>query len=145
MPELIQDHQWEPGARPRVLVEAVEWGTREHAAAALRDHGYDTVTCPGPEGAGQRCRLAAGDGCSAAEGVDVVVHALRPWDPRNVEALRALRRRLPDLRVVVEVAAPDVARQKLDLEGCVVLEAPASAAGLVAAVGRALGADPDGG
>lgn len=145
MPELIQDHEWEPGARPRVLVEAVEWGTREHAAAVLRNHGYDTVTCPGPEGAGQRCRLAAGEGCSAAEGVDVVVHALRPWDPRNVEALRALRRRLPGLRVVVEVAAPDVARQNLDLEGCVVLEAPASAAGLVAAVDRALGAQPEGG
>ena len=75
MPELIQYHQWQPGERPRVLVEAVEWGTREHAAAVLREHGYDAVTCPGPEGAGQRCRLAAGEGCSAVEGVDVYEHA----------------------------------------------------------------------
>lgn len=142
MPELIQDHEWEPGAGPRVLVEALEWGRREHAAAVLREHGYETVTCPGPEGAGQRCRLAAGEGCSAAEGVDVVVHALRPWDPRNVEALRALRRRLPDLGVVVEVSAPEAARQRVDLEGCVVLAAPASPAELLEAVARAVGHEP---
>lgn len=138
MPELIQDHEWGPGARPRVLVEAVEWGTREHAAAVLRERGYDAVTCPGPEGAGQRCRLAAGEGCSAVEGVDVVVHSLRPWDPRNIEALRALRRRVPPGRVIVEVAAPEAARRKVDLEGCVVLEAPASATQLLEAVARAL-------
>jgi hypothetical protein len=144
VPELIQDHEWGPGPRPRVVVEAVEWGAREHAAAVLREHGYEAVTCPGPEGAGQRCRLATGEGCSAVEGADVVVHSLRPWDPRNVEALRALRRRMPAHHVVVEVSGPDAARRKVDLEGCVVLEAPASAAELLDAVARAIGHEPEG-
>lgn len=143
MPELIQGHEWAGGSRTRVLVEATEWRHREQVSTILREEGYETVTCPGPEGAGQRCRLAAGEGCRAAEEVHVVVHALRPWDPRNVEALRALRSRLPMLPVVVEASGPEVQRRGVELEGCVVVDAPASRRALLDAVARALGrSDP---
>lgn len=144
MPELIQGHEWVQGPRTRVLIEATEWYHRERVASVLRAEGYDTVACPGPEGAGQRCRLAAGEGCVAAEQADVVVHALGPWDRRNVEALRALRSRLPDLPIVVE--ARGARRDRTELEGCVVVEAPASGPALLDAVSRALagggGKDP---
>ena len=139
MPDLIHGHEWGEASRPRVLVEAAEWGAREHLSSVLRQEGYETVTCPGPEGAGQRCHLAAGDGCTAAEHADVVVHALRPSDLRNVEALRALRQRLPEVPVVVEASPPDVRRRAAELEGCVVVPAPASPDALLDAVSRALG------
>lgn len=139
MPEFIHRHEWAEGSRTRVLVEAAEWRAREQLTTVLREPGYDTLSCPGPEGAGQRCPLAAGDGCRAAEEVDVVVHALHPSDLRNVEALRALRHRLPEVPVVVEASAPDAERRSVELEGCVVVEAPASPAALLEAVSRALG------
>lgn len=138
MPELIRDHKWSTKSQPRVLIEAVEWGTREHIAAVLRDEGYETVGCPGPEGSGERCSLAAGHGCGAAEEADVVVHALRSWDLRNVEALRALRRRLPATPVVVEASSAEVVQREDELAGCIVISAPYSTPDLVAAVALAL-------
>jgi CheY-like chemotaxis protein len=137
MPDLIRDHVWASDEHPRVLIEATEWGTRAQIASILRDEGYETVACPGPEGSGQRCSLAAGHGCGAAEEVDVVVHALRSWDPRNLEALRALRQRLPTTPVVVEVPPAERARREIELAGCVVLDAPFTPASLVAAVAHA--------
>lgn len=138
MPELIRDHTWSTRSHPKVLIEAAEWRTREHIAAILRDEGYETAACPGPEGSGQRCSLAAGHGCGVAEEVDVVVHALRSWDLRNVEALRALRRRLPATPVVVEASAADADRRQDDLAGCIVISSPFTAPDLVAAVSLAL-------
>lgn len=138
MPELIRDHTWSTRSHPKVLIEAAEWRTREHIATILRDEGYETAACPGPEGSGQRCSLAAGHGCGVAEEVDVVVHALRSWDLRNVEALRALRRRLPATPVVVEASAADADRRQDDLAGCIVISSPFTAPDLVAAVSLAL-------
>lgn len=144
MPELIRDHTWRTVEHPRVLIEAAEWPKREQIAAVLRSEGYDTVACAGPEGSGHRCSLAAGDGCRAAHEADVVVHALGSYDLRNVEALRALRRRLPDTPVVVEVPAADAARRRNELTGYVVVEPSCSASELVAAVTQALeGPTPD--
>lgn len=145
MPDLIHGHVWTSDELPRVLIEATEWRAREQIASILRDEGYETVACPGPEGSGQRCTLAAGHGCSAAEEVDVVVHALRTWDPRNLEALRALRRRLPATPVVVEVPSVELERRSAELTGCIVIEAPYQPPDLVAAVARAIGGSPENG
>ncbi len=139
MPQLIEHHAWEPGPRPRVLVEAATWSVRQHLTTILERAGYDAASCPGPEGASQRCNLAAGEGCSAAEGCDVVVHALASWDPRNLEALRALRNRLPETPVVVETPAIVAARLPDELEGCVVVPPPLRAGALLDAVAEALG------
>lgn len=138
MPELIHGHEWARGPRTRVVVEATEWRRREQLSSALRAQGYDTVACPGPEGAGDRCALAAGQGCRAAEEADVVVHVLGAWDLRNAEVLRALRSRLPGPAIVVEVAAPDLERGRDELEGCVLVESPAGPTDVVEAVSVAL-------
>ena len=139
MPELIHEPDWASGSRGRVLVEATEWGVREMISTVLRREGFATVACPGPEGAGQRCSLAAGHGCQAAEQADVVVHALRSSDARNLEALRALRERLPDTPVVVEAPPMVAERRAADFAGCTVVDAPITAPALLDAVERALG------
>lgn len=144
MPDLIRDHTWRTIDHPRVLIEAAEWRKREQIAAVLRGEGYDTVACAGPEGSGHRCSLAAGDGCRAAQEADVVVHALGSYDLRNVEALHALRRRLPATPVVVEIPAAEAARRRDELTGYVVVEPSCSASELAAAVTQALeGPTPD--
>lgn len=143
MPDLVHDPRWAGGTRGRILVETAEWGDRELISTVLRRAGFATVACPGPAGAGQRCSLAAGNGCQAAVEADVVVHALRSCDARNLEALRALRQQLPDTPVIVE-ASEHVARQLADdYEGCIVLEAPLSAAAVVTAVEQVLPGDPE--
>lgn len=138
MPELVGSPEWPSGIRGRVLVEATEWGAREMISGILQREGYATVACPGPEGAGQRCSLAAGHGCGAAEAADVVVHALRSTDARNREALRALRQRLPDTPVVVEAPRLVAERLAADYERCIVIDAPLTAPSLLDAVDRAL-------
>jgi len=139
VPDLIQHPDWAPGEQPRVLVEASEWADRQVIEQMLRSQGYATVACPGPEGAGQRCSLAAGVGCRAAEEADVVVHALRPSDARNREALLALRQRLPGTPVVVEVPRAVAEERARDYEGCVVVHTPVTGPTLLAAVAEALG------
>lgn len=149
MPGLVGEQAWAGGGQTRVLVEATEWGDRELISTVLRRAGYATAGCPGPEGSGQRCTLAAGQGCGAAEQADVVVHALRRSDHRNLEALRALRQRLPGTPVVVEVPRSLVDRHPDDYDGCVVVDPPLTEAALLAAVAAALagggrgGAAPD--
>lgn len=138
MPGLVGEHAWAGGGQARVLVEATEWGDRELISTVLRRAGYTTACCPGPEGSGQRCTLAAGQGCGAAEQADVVVHALRRSDHRNLEALRALRQRLPGTPVVVEVPQSLVERHPDDYDGCVVVDPPLTEAALLAAITAAL-------
>ena len=138
MPELLEHHDWSGGSRGRVLVEAAEWGHRETIGAVLRNAGYATVGCAGPEGTGRRCTLASGAGCEASAEADVVVHALRTTDPRNLEVLRALRRLRPHTPVVVEASPAVVEARAEDLAGCVVIDAPCTPASLLEAVEAAL-------
>ena len=134
MPELIHDHVWQSEDQPRVLIEATEWATREQIASILPRRGLRHRRLSGARGVRATVTLAAGHGCGVAEEADVVVHALRSWDPRNLEALRALRRRLPATPVVVEVPAAERVRREQELIGCVVIEAPYTPPDLVAAV-----------
>ncbi len=108
----------------RVLIEAAEWHTRESLSSILSDHGFDTSTCPGPEGADGRCPLAAGDGCRAADEADVVVHALQAADVRNIEVLRSHRRCNPATPVIVEVPEPTVDRSPETYEGTIAVAPP---------------------
>jgi DNA-binding NtrC family response regulator len=138
MPDLLSHTEWEGGSRARVLVEAAEWPARSAIEQILRDAGYGTLSCPGPEGAGTRCALADDRGCHPAVEADVVVHALRAADPRNLEALRALRRVRPETPVIVE-APPAVAAQRAeDFAGCIVIDSPMTATALIDAVEEAL-------
>jgi len=138
MPELLVHGDWSGGQRARVLVEAAEWGARETITSVLQGAGYATLACAGPEGTGHRCTLATEVGCPASAQADVVVHALRTSDPRNLEALRALRRLRPDTPVVVEASPAVAAKRVEDFAGCVVIDAPSTPEDLLAAVDRAL-------
>lgn len=142
MPELIGEPGWQGGPRGRVLIEAAEWGRRASFSSFLRQHGFAAIACPGPEGCDERCSLAAGHGCAAAEQADVVVHALQSADLRNREALQALRHRLPGTPVVVEVPAPVVERRPDDYAGCIVVDTPMSNDELLEAVETALAGRP---
>lgn len=133
MVDFIGDPQWGDPARGRVLVEAAEWSERQALESTLRRAGYATACCPGPTGADGRCPLASGHDCVAAREADVVVHALRPSDQRNREALLALRRERTTA-VIVEVAEPVVRARPDDYEGVTVVPYPMSATELLDAV-----------
>ena len=137
MPELIRDPQWGPSDGARVLIEATEWSARQTMAQILQAAGHRTVACPGPQGSDQRCRLAAGHGCEAAEQADVVVHALSRDDHRDKEVLAALRQRVPDTPVVVELPEVVIRSCAEEYEGCILVPAPMTAQALVAAVEEA--------
>lgn len=138
MPELLTDHEWQAGTRLRVVVEAAEWQVRAAIENVLQRAGYATASCPGPEGSGHRCPVTTGDSCSMVEQADLVIHALRLTDRRNLEALRTIRRRWPRLPVVVEVPVPVVDQRAADLEGCTVVHPPMNTGALLSAVERAL-------
>lgn len=129
---------WTGHGRGRVLIEAAEWHNRQTLSSVLADRGYETSTCPGPEGADGRCPLAAGDGCRAAREADVVIHALRAGDIRNREALRSLRRSDPTTPVIVEVPEPIRSRHAETYDGTVTISPPMDAAALVGAVADAM-------
>jgi len=121
----------------RVLIEAGDWAQQETLARILRDAGYRTASCDGPE-AGNRCSLVAGSGCSACLEADAVVHSLRHSEPRNREVLLGIRERFPDLPLVVEVPGPRVDRYPDDFVGCIVIPQPMTASHLLDAVAEAL-------
>lgn len=129
------------GERPtrgRILIEAAEWHDQEALRSVFSAQGFQTSTCAGPEGADGRCPLAAGEGCRAAREADVVVHALRASDVRNLEVLRAIRRCDPDKPVIVEVPDPTKARDSVSYEGTITVAPPAGRAALTDALNTAL-------
>lgn len=121
----------------RVLIESNDWAQQESLARILEGAGYATATCDGPE-AGMRCSLVVGSGCSACRDADVVVHVLRHSDARNREVLLEIRRRFPDLPLVVEVPGPRAERYPEDFAGCIVVPQPMTAQHLLDAVSMAL-------
>jgi len=122
----------------RVLIEAGDWALEKSLARILQQAGYATASCDGPE-SGIRCRLVAGGGCSGCREADVVVHALRHSDSRNREVLLEIRKRFPDLPLIVEVPAPRVERFPDDFDGCIVIPQPMTTELLLRALSEALG------
>lgn len=125
-------------ARGRILIEAAEWRDLEALRAFFSSEGFQTSACPGPEGARGQCPLAAGEGCRAAREADIVVHALRASDVRNLEVLRAIRRSHPDKPVIVEVPDPTKARDPVSYEGAITVTPPGAPAALTDALDAAL-------
>lgn len=78
-------------SRPRVLLECAPEHSPGIVASVLERSGMDVVVCQGPVGH-ERCPLAAGDGCSAVGGVDVVVNMLGSSTPEQREVLPAVVR-----------------------------------------------------
>ncbi|MDH3755195.1 MAG: hypothetical protein OEU32_15090 [Acidimicrobiia bacterium] len=135
----IDPPTFEPTTKPRVLIEATEWAMRESMATVVRNAGYEVAACAGPEGTDQPCALIADGICPAVENADIVVHLLRHQDLRNRDVLRNLRRRHPNLPVVVQVPEPRVSAFPEDFAGCHLLPFPAGPGALRETIDRALG------
>lgn len=140
MADLIRSLDWGSSGGPRVLIEAADWSTRQLLTQVVEAAGYRSAACAGPAGSDHRCRLASGEGCTAAETADVVLYALRPGDQRNREALVALRRRLPGTPVVIDVPEPARRADPEVYDGCVSISPPHSPEAVVAALRDAIAA-----
>ncbi len=138
MKHKIEPPRFDTPAGKRVLIEAGDWAQQESLSRILEKAGYQTACCDGPED-GARCGLVAGSGCSGCSDADVVVHTLRHSDPRNREVLLEIRKRFPDLPLIVEVPGPRVERYPDDFAGCIVIPQPMTTSRLLAAVSEATG------
>jgi len=118
----------------RVLVETTDSAKRDALASILSRHGYSVRTCGGPEATDERCPLVDREECTGVAGADAIVHAMRRFDPRNREVLEEIRRRYPDIPLVVEVPKPVVDKFPDDFEGCRIVPQPLTKAALLEAV-----------
>jgi DNA-binding response OmpR family regulator len=128
---------WPWVGQPRVLIEHPDDSAGLALASILRHAGYAVAVCPGPAES-ERCPLTGPEGCAIAHGADVVVSSLGLDRAEAREVLQALRSRLPETQLVVEVPpGEDVAWRDL-LEGCEILASPVAPEQLVASVQAAL-------
>jgi hypothetical protein len=124
---------------PRVLIEATDFAKRDALANFLKGRGYSVRTCGGPEATDDRCPLVELDFCDAVARADVVVHSMRPHDPRNREVLKKILSRYPDTPVVVEAPQPLVESQPDDYAECSVVFQPVTRTTLLDVVEAVLG------
>ncbi|MGZ4408249.1 MAG: hypothetical protein ACXVY6_05560 [Gaiellaceae bacterium] len=117
---MLRPQPWD-WPRPRVLLELPDGQASSGRIDALRRAGYAVAVCPGPTAEGG-CPLAGDEDCAVAHGADIVVSGLGLETAVAREPLAALRRRLPDLPVLVEADAetaarwPDLVREEERLE-----------------------------
>lgn len=126
------------GSGPRVLIEESDVAKQEALKRILREGGYEVAACRGPEGTDDRCALVVHDQCAAVALADVVVHSMRPHDPRNREVLMSIIERYPDVPVIVEAPRPTVERRPEDFVDCAVIYQPMTAQTLLEVVGKVL-------
>jgi hypothetical protein len=138
MATTIQPPKWEQGEGPRILIEASEWAEREHLSRLLGAAGYQTASCPGPEGADQPCPLSMTGTCPAVDDADLVIHLLRHTDARNRHVLLSLRQHYGQLPLVVYAPDPTVQAFPEDFEGAVIIRPPLSSKAVLDSVEEAL-------
>lgn len=127
---------------PRVMIEATDVAKQHALAGIFLAHGYAVLTCGGPEESDDRCPLVECDHCDGVARADVVVHSMRPHDPRNREVLERILDRYPTTPVVVEAPRPYVERRPEDFARCTVVFQPMTETTVLAAVDEALFAAP---
>lgn len=133
----LSPQPWPWVGQSRVLIEHPDESAGLALASILRHAGYAVAVCPGPEQS-ERCPLTGPEGCAVAHGADVVISGLGRERPEAREVVQALRRRLPETPVIVEVQAGDEAEWAGLLEGCDLIVTPVVAEQLVARVETAL-------
>ena len=130
---------WVGREGPRVLIEASDFTKLYALRNILSERGYSVLTCGGPEATDDRCALVDFDHCDGVARADLVVHSMRPQDPRNREVLRAIRQKYSGTPVVVEAPRPYVEKHAEDFDGCIVVFQPMTRRTLMEAVDAALG------
>lgn len=96
---------WPPlREKPRVLVEVQ--GGHWRAEEAVKEAGFEVLSCPGPLGGWERCPALRGEKCPLAEAADLVVDAVS--GDQGAELLEAHRSVHPTVPVcVVTQDGPD--------------------------------------
>jgi len=103
---------------PRALVECEDAVVQDGLARVLRESGYAVATCGGPQTrASHTCPLVTEGHCGLVEDADVVVHALDAADADDRTILYAIRERVPETPVVVEVPLSATGRDDALLAG----------------------------
>jgi hypothetical protein len=119
----------------RVLVECEDPTIQDGVARVLREGGYAVTQCGGPASrVAGACPLVARGHCALIEDADVVVHALDPAEGEHRLILHAIRQRVPETPVVVEVAHEYERRHADLLAGCEPVRFPMTRQGLLDAV-----------
>jgi hypothetical protein len=122
--------------RARVLVEMA--GGRWPHERAVRDAGFQVITCPGP-GPQSHCPVLAGKPCPLASDADVIVFALRPNDPHANQVLARHPRLHHDTPLVVQATPNDAIRAP---EHAVTVPACTPAAQVIALLGQLAASHP---
>ena len=137
-----------PSGRPRVHVEDADPDRYMIAARALREAGYDVGPfCGGPHfngpsDAGFHCVHVETGACAPVLEADVILFRFGLESPVNARLLERLRSGGRPLRVVAEIEPGQAASHALLLEGCRLLEAPASVDALLEAIRAELAGEP---
>jgi len=122
------------GRHPRLLIEDGHPALAISDFSLFRDAGFDVAFCSGPGDEPGACPLLRGQQCPLVAEADVVLHGLDP----ALGIATAIRRRRPELPVVVEQRRARAGSAGAVPAGCVPLGYPCSVSGQVDAVGRAV-------
>jgi DNA-binding NtrC family response regulator len=128
-----------PGTKPRIVIENADPAERWVEDRILADAGYEVVTCAGPDTPRTGpCPLVVGADCPGIAGADVVVSSLRVEKDAGRAVLAGIRKRYPDMPIIVDAPPAAVADHAAALEGCQVVF-PLTSVTLLEAVDTALG------
>jgi hypothetical protein len=147
--EIVKQLHFAPASgRPRVHVEDADPDRYMIAARALREAGYDVGPfCGGPHFNGPAeadfsCVHVETGRCAPVLEADVILFRFGLESPVNARLLERLRSGGRPLRVVAEVGAGQADSHALLLEGCRLLEAPASVTAVLEAIRAELAGEP---
>ena len=140
MSKTIRVPIWTEGdTGPRVMIEETDFAKQAALASILRGCGYSVLTCDGPDAKDHQCSLVELGHCDGVAQADVVVHSMRPNDPRNRAVLQEILTRHAEIPVIVEAPRPYVESRPEDFEGCTVVFQPMTRQVLIDAVESVLG------
>ncbi|MFT5203534.1 MAG: hypothetical protein ACI9C1_002934 [Candidatus Aldehydirespiratoraceae bacterium] len=123
--------------RPRVLIEHHDWAISNAISNLLRDAGFDTSTCDGPDGS-RRCPFVHSGTCPRAEEADLVIFGFEISDEDDRAVLASLKAHASGRPIIVEVTSTRAALYKDELEGCVLVARPMRRATHLDAIDRVM-------
>jgi hypothetical protein len=110
------------GTALRVVIENDDLRIADAQAAALRGAGFRVAVCAGPAALPDgRCPAVDGHGCVLVAGADLVVHNLDIGDPEDRAVFEAVRRRWPDIPIILEAPVHMAVRHGDLLDNCRIL------------------------
>lgn len=122
------------GHRPRLLIEDDRPALAISDFSLFHDAGFDVAFCSGPGDDPHACPVISGQACPLLQAADVVLHGLDP----ALGITAAIRRRCPQLPVVIEQRSYEDGSVGEVPDGCLPLRYASSVSGQVAAVRQAL-------